>query len=212
MNSGRAAGRLRAIFRAFRGPVLLTVCCGFLLPVFFGCSTVRRTEPPRTATEELLISQASEKAMQPVDFTWVNGKKVFVEDKYFESYDKGQAVSLIREKISRAGGLLTPTNDKADIIVEIRSGGLSVNSSDYMIGIPSVTLPVPVTGPVTTPEVAFFKDEKDFGIAKFSLFAYARETGAFTNASGPDSGKAHFYLYKLFGIGWQRTDVLELQK
>jgi hypothetical protein len=192
--------------------ISLLCAAGSLSFLLAACASVRRSEPPRTATEELLISQAAEQAMSRVDFQWLEGKKVFIEDKYFESYDKGQAVSLIRAKIALGGGLLTSTNDKADVIVEIRSGALSVNSSDFMIGVPSLTLPVPVSGPVTTPEIAFFKDMKDDGIAKFSLFAYGRETGAYTNASGPDSGRAHYYMYKLFGIGWTRTDVPELKK
>lgn len=193
--------------------IVLVLGAAFGLSLFvLGCASVRRSEPARTATEQLLISQAAEQAMSRVNFSWLQGKKVFIEDKYFESYDKGQAVSLIREKIALGGGLLTSTNDKADVVVEIRSGALSVNSSDFMVGIPSITLPVPVSGPVTTPEIAFFKDMKDDGIAKFSLFAYGRETGAYTNASGPDSGKAHYYMYKLFGIGWIRTDVPELRK
>jgi hypothetical protein len=177
-----------------------------------GCYTARVSETPRTATEQLLLSQAAEQAMTGVDLSWLHGKKIFVEDKYFESYDKGYAVDLIREKFSKYGGLLTATNDKAEVTVEIRSGSLAMNTSSLLIGIPSISVPVPFAGYVQTPEIAFYKSEKADGIAKFALFAYARESGNYISGLGPDSGKSHFYKYKLLVINWQRTDIPELQQ
>ena len=47
-----------------------------------GCSTVKESTPPRTATEELLLSTATDRAIEPARFPWLDGKKVFVEDKY----------------------------------------------------------------------------------------------------------------------------------
>ncbi|HXD00632.1 MAG TPA: DUF6655 family protein [Verrucomicrobiae bacterium] len=177
-----------------------------------GCYTYRVSETPRTATEQLLLSRAAEQAMKGVDVNWLQGKKIFVEDKYFESYDKGYAVGVLRERFSRYGALLTSTNDKADVIVEIQSGSLAMNTSSLLIGIPTITVPLPFTGPIATPELAFYKSEKADGIAKFTFFAYARESGNYVSSSGPDSGKSHFYKYKLIFITWQRTDIPELKK
>ncbi len=196
----------RSIFHFF--PRLL--CLAPLL--LCGCYTSRVSETPRTATEQLLLSRAAEQSMKGVDVSWLQGKKIFVEDKYFESYDKGYAVGVIRERLSRYGALLTATNDKADVIVEIQSGSLAMNTSSLLVGIPTVAVPLPFTGPIQTPEVAFFKSEKADGIAKFTLFAYVRESGNYISGSGPDSGKSHFYKYKFFVFSWNRTDIPELQK
>jgi hypothetical protein len=187
------------------------VLCGMPL-LLCGCYTARISETPRTATEELLISQAAEQAMKGIDLTWLRGRKIFIEDKYFEGYDKGFAVSLIRERLSRYGALITATNDKADIIVEIRSGSLAMNTSQFLIGVPTIPIPLPFVGVVETPEIAFYKNEKTVGIAKFALFAYARQSGGYIDAIGPDSGKSHFNEYKLIFFDWQRTDIPELQK
>ncbi len=204
--SGRAG--VRAAARA----VILGVIALLLVVTVTGCHTVRETDPPRTATEELLISTAADRALTNEDFSWLKGKKVFVEDKYFESYDKGYAVSLIRQCLSAGGGLLTSTNDKADLIVEIRSGALSINSQETLFGIPSTVLPVPVTGAVALPEVAFYKSTKEDSISKFALFVYERDTGNYVQSQGPMVAGAYFHLYKLLGFQWKRTDVPALKK
>lgn len=142
----------------------------------------------------------------------MSGKKVFVEDKYFESYDKGNAISLLRERLSISGALLVKTDDKAEIIVEIRSPVLSMDNSSILIGLPAMTVPVPLTGPLQTPELAFFKESKSDSLAKFGLFAYERESGHYLESSDPMLGRSHLHVYKVLFISWKRTDVPEAQK
>jgi len=193
---------------------LLIRTASLLLPVTLlcGCFTAKQSEPPRTATELLLLSTASDNAMKDVNLTWLRGKKIFVEEKYFEGIDKGYAISLIRDHLSSAGALLMKTDDKADVIVEIRSGGLGMNTSATLFGIPTLTIPVPLSGPLQTPEIAFYKSDKADSIGKFALYAYVRETGEHIASQGPMSGYAHFYFYKIFGIKWKRTNIPELKK
>jgi hypothetical protein len=176
-----------------------------------GCYTAKNSEPPRTATEQLLLSTASDNAMKDVDLEWVKGKKVYVEEKYFDSYDKGYVISLIRDHLSSAGALLVKTNAPSDVIVEIRSGGLGINSSEYMIGVPVITVPIPFSGPMQTPEIAFYKSQKADAIGKFALFAYVGDTGEHLKSEGPVSGYAHFHLYKALVVSWRRTNVPQLK-
>jgi hypothetical protein len=177
-----------------------------------GCYSMKTSEPPRTATEQLLLSTAADNAMRDVNLDWIKGKKTFVEEKYFDSYDKGYAIGVIREHLSQSGALFVKTDDKAEVIVEIRSGGLGMNTSDFLIGIPTLQIPIPLSGPVQTPEIAIYKSQKADSIGKFALFAYLRESGEHLRSSGPNSGYAHFHLYKIMGISWKRTDVPELRK
>ena len=177
-----------------------------------GCTTVRQSTPARTATEQLLLSTAARSATEDRDFAWLSGKKVFVEDKYFESYDKGNAIGLLRERISISGGLLVKTDDKADIIVEIRSPVLSMDNSTTLIGLPAMTVPVPLAGPLQTPEIAFYKNERSDSLAEFALFAYQRESGKYIESADPMLGRARLHIYKVLFISWKRTDVPELKK
>jgi hypothetical protein len=189
--------------------------CGLicLLPCLLcGCYSLKLTDPPRSVIEQLLLSRASEDAMKDVDLSWLQGKKIYIEDKYFEGYDKGYAIGVIRECLNKSGALIMKTDDKADVIVEIRSGGLSLKSSETFFGLPSITFPIPLSGPVQTPELAIYKSTKEYSIAKFALFAYVRESGEKVSSTGITSGNAKFYLFKTFGFSWQRTDVPELRK
>ena len=187
-------------------PVLL------LALVCVGCKTVRETTPARTATEQLLLGTAAEHATEDRFFQWLAGKKVFVEDKYFEAYDKGNAISLIRERISSSGAFLVKTDDKADTIVEIRSPALSMDNSSMLVGLPAMTLPIPLAGPVSTPELALYKDSKADSVAKFGLFAYERESGKHVETADPMLGQSYLHNYKVLFISWKRTDVPELKK
>jgi len=176
-----------------------------------GCRTERESTPPRTATEQLLLSTAAARALGGQDFSWLAGKKVFVEDKYFESYDKGYAVGLIREHLSARGALLVKTDEKADLIVEIRSGVLSMDNVATLVGLPSMALPVPLTGgPMQTPEIVLYKRTRTDTLAKFMLFAYERVSGRYFQSAGPMLGRSHLWLYKVLFVSWRRTDVPEL--
>ena len=175
-----------------------------------GCTTVRESTPQRTATEQLLLSTAADHALDGQRFPWLAGKKVFVEDKYFESYDKGYAVGLIRERFAADGALLMTTQNQAEVVVEIRSGAFSMDNQQLLVGLPTMTLPVPLTGPMTTPEVAFYKRQKSDSVAKFVLFAYEGASRRYLQSESPMLGRSKLYLYKLVFVPWQKTDVPEL--
>jgi hypothetical protein len=177
-----------------------------------GCRTAKESVPPRTATEQLLLSTAADHALADQHFVWLTGKHVFVEEKYFESYDKGYAVGLIRERLAADGALLVKTEDKADAIVEIRSGALSMNNEETLVGVPGMVLPVPLAGPVQTPELAFYRSKRSDSVAKFALFAYERASGRYLQSAPPLLGQSHFHLRKLMFISWRNTDVAELDR
>jgi hypothetical protein len=132
-----------------------------------------------------------------------------VEDKYFEGYDKGYIVGLIRERLSASGALLVKTDDKADVIVEARSGAFSIDSSGTLVGLPALTLPIPLTGPVQTPELSLYKSKLSDAIAKVSLFAYERGSGRYLQSAGPMEGDAHLHIYSVLFVTWHRTNVPE---
>ena len=191
---------------------LLVPFLGLVLVAATGCHTVKVSEPPRTAIEQLLLSYAADDALTDADFSWLRGKRVFLDESHFEGYDKGYPGGLLRQRIAAGGAILVKTDDKAEIIVEVRSGALSVNPSSSFFGLPAITIPIPLAGPVQTPQITIYQNQMWDSIAKFSLFAYARDTGQFLKASGPMDGYAHFYLGNFLFISWRKTNVPELMK
>jgi hypothetical protein len=192
----------------------LLVVWGVAICVFLtGCTQTELTKPKRSATEQLLISTAADRALAQADLSIVSGKKVFVDKTYYDSTDKEYVLGEIRELITMRGGMLAQKMQDADIVIEPRSGALSIDSTSSLIGLPSSGAPVPFTGAVQIPEIALYKSEKQFSIAKIALLAYERDSGKHVAATGPLIGRANIKYYKFLGIiTFNKTTVPERKK
>lgn len=188
-------------------PVVISLCTIFLTA---GCTTTDTTQPMRSASEQLLLSTAADRALATAQLAEFKGKKVFLDTNYFDSYDSKYALGEIRDAISRAGALLVADAKSSDVIIEARSGALSIDGSKSLVGIPQTAAPVPLSGSLALPEIALYKSEKQFSTAKIALLAYANDSRAHIYSSGPLVGKSYFKTFKLLGvISWESTDIPE---
>jgi hypothetical protein len=191
--------------------VLLTAF--FSIIVLTGCTQTELTKPKRAATEQLLISTAADRALAQADLSIVNGKKIFVDKNYYDSADKEYVLGTVRDLINMRGGLLVQKLEDAEIVVEPRSGALSIDSTSSIIGLPSTPTPIPFAGAMQIPEIALYKSEKQFSIAKIALLAYERASGRHVASSGPLVGRANVKYYKFLGfITYNKTTIPERQK
>ena len=95
-----------------------------LLGVFaVGCTTATTTNTARTSTEQLLISNAVDRALDKVDFTPFSGRAVYLEEKYIDCVDKNYVIASLRHRLLASGATLVAA-DAAELIVEARSGGV----------------------------------------------------------------------------------------
>lgn len=190
-----------------RIPIALLV-----LPILLSaCSSTRETQPPRTAREQLLISSAVDHALDRLDLDIPPGTRIWVDAENFDGYDQKYAVAAIRDRLLRNGGLLVAERGAADAVVEVRAGALSTNSSDMLIGIPSIPLPVPMVGAMQTPEMSLLKKAQDEGVAKLGLTAYDAKTGALApySPAGPAYGYATDRRWVVLSlIEWTESDTL----
>ena len=187
---------------------------GFVL-VLLGsaCTQTGLTKPPRSAVEQLLISTAADKALEKANWSIIRGKKVYVDRTYFESADKEYVLGTIRDYVSINGGLLMTNLNDAELVLEPRSGALSIDSSSSVIGLPASSAPMPFAGAVSLPEIALFKSEKQYSIAKIAILAYERESKKHVASSGPLIGRANIKYYKFLGyIGYTKTTIPEKQR
>ena len=176
-----------------------------------GCTTANVTNPPRSVTEQLLLSTATDRAIASVGLPTVQGKKVYIDGTYFDSYDSKYVIGSIRDAFSRAGALLVENATNSEYIVEARSGGLSIDASESLFGLPGTGVPIPLAGSVSIPEIAFYKNDSQHSIAKFALLVYATQSRQHIYSSGPMVGKSYNKYYKiLLGlISWNTTDIPE---
>lgn len=178
-----------------------------------GCSIYNMSNPPRTVTEQLLLSTAADRAIASVSFAELAHKKVYLEGAYFYSYDSNYVMGTIRDALSRAGALLEPSPTNSEIIVEARSGGLSIDPSSTLVGVPQTGLPIPLSGTLSIPELALYKADRQHAMAKLAILAYSAKTREHIFSSGPMVGKAYNRYFKVLGmITWTRTDIPEKKR
>lgn len=147
-----------------------------------GCGTTRSTDTNRTATEQLLVSDAIDRAVQGLSLQTLAGQSVFLDDsKLADVVDKNYLISSIRQYLLANGCQLKEKRDEADFVVEARAGAVGTDRNDLLFGLPSMNVPqIPLVQPVPAviPEIPIAKRKDQRGIAKIAVFAYHRQTGA----------------------------------
>ncbi len=163
--------------------MLAAVCAAaaMALALAAGCGTTRSSDSMRTATEQILMSSAIDKAINEINFQPLAGKEVFLDTDRFKGFpDENYCVSTLRQALFANGVILKPDRASAKYILEARAGVLGTNSNSVLIGVPAVNLPN-MTGvpgvPTAIPEIPFAKTTRQAGIAKIAMFAYNQSTG-----------------------------------
>ena len=161
----------------FTGCLLILVC----LMAASGCGTTRWTDTKRTATEQLLISDAIDSAVSKIDMRPLAGQTVYLDAQYLkDTVDKNYTTSVLRQHMLASGCRLSDKKEDADYVVEARAGVIGTSRHDLLYGFPSTDLSslAPVPGvPNRIPEIPFVKKTEQQGSAKIAVFAYHRETG-----------------------------------
>lgn len=176
-----------------------------------GCISPRSTDTARSAVEQLLLSVAIDRAVTRLDFSFLEGRRVFVDVTGLETLEKGYVIGSLREQLLQCGALLAETAAQADILVEPRSGALATNHSETLIGIPSFDIPVPLTGVAKTPEIALYKRTVIAGLGKFTASAWQRDSGALLMSVGPETGHSRYTRWEVLFFPFSSSDMPELK-
>jgi hypothetical protein len=174
-----------------------------------GCANIRVTDPARTASEQFLLSDAAIKAVEPLSFESLHGRTVFLDSTYFAAAEKEFVIGELRAKLLKSGVQIVAERAKAEIILEVRSGGVGIDRYEGLLGIPAIIVPGGATGAATstpmatliTPELAIIKKIKQVGFASVACIAYWADTGEVLSGFGPFVGKSYREDWWLFGFG-----------
>lgn len=179
-----------------------------LSSTWLGCGTSKWTDTQRTATEQLLISDAMDRAVSELDLRALAGRKVYLDTNALKgATDSAYLTSTLRQHILASGCILKDKLEDADYVVEARAGSAGTDNHSLLYGVPQTSLPamaiVPgALGPNTTiPEIPLVKKMEQRAIVKIALFAYNRTTGRPVWQSGlviKDSKAKHLWV---FGTG-----------
>src|SRR5581483_3420834 len=99
-----------------------------------GCATVRQTDPPTTAEEQLLVSMAVDRAVGKLTLPGVPaGSRLFVDVTNVDVDQNGTVMLLpkytiaaVRDQLLRLGYKLVDDRKVADYVVELRNGGQAI--------------------------------------------------------------------------------------
>jgi hypothetical protein len=195
---------------------IVALAAGVIAAQCIGCGTTRRSDTTRTATEQMLLSDAVDRAVSRIDFGLLSGQEVFLDSTYLgSSVDKEYVISTLRQHMLACGCVLKDKKEDATLIVEVRAGAVGTDRHDLMFGVPSTTVslgalsPVPGT-PTMVPEIAFAKRTDQIGVAKLAVFAYERATGTPVWQSGSDIVASRARDLWVFGTGpFQRGNIYD---
>jgi hypothetical protein len=180
-----------------------------------GCAAERATSPARTATEELLISSAADRAAEKLAEQIPVGLKVLLGTTSVASVDERYATAAIRDRFMRRGVILVDDKASADMVIEVRTGALSTDERSVTLGTPQIQLPavpgVASTG-IPVPSLSVFRRNQTKATAKFEAIGYDPKTGQLVVATEPQYGHSEKIDWTLlFLLSWTRSDYLETE-
>jgi hypothetical protein len=143
----------------------------------------------RLATEQLVVSDAVDRAVSGIDFSPLSGRKVYFDTKYLDSVKPSPTgnveyvISSLRQQMAAYDCRLQEKPEQAEFIVEARVGVLAHDGHEVTYGVPgsaafttaSVLMASPVTAPAM-PELSLGRRNHQQGTAKIGVFAYDRLT------------------------------------
>jgi hypothetical protein len=176
------------------------------------------TSTERTAVEQALITQASSEAICSFKFDELQGRKFILvadeliqnnrsEDK-LENRDLPFILSRLTNHLLEAGMELATDYSQAEVSFHPRIDYAQIDDSDFLIGMPTIPLPVPGVGTVETPEMALFGNSTQYGRAKFSLYGVDRKTGKLIFNQETEPSQKHYSRWSaLLIFGWRTTNL-----
>ena len=177
--------------------------------VLAACASTSETYPGRTATEQLLVARAADRAVEGLTLPIPAGSRVFVDATWFQAENSAYAVSAIRAALSDAGYALVPSRGEADAVFELRAGALSLEQMRRVFGLPEMRVPINESlNVVSLPELSIYSRRDRVGVAEFSGFLYEPRTGAPLGAVVPMTGEFRIRSHKLLMVAaWGQQSV-----
>ena len=150
-----------------------------------GCGTTK----VQRATQQLVLSDAVDRAVAKIDFSPLRNRSVYLDTTYIRQV-KGldfvnapYIIGSLREGLVRAGCRLEDDRNKAEVIVEPRTGALGMDGHDVTYGLPpsrilsTAASLVPNAPPIPAiPEISLGKRSDTLAVAKLNVFAYEAKT------------------------------------
>lgn len=203
---------------------------GLFILVMCGCGLTKS----RQATEQLVLSDAVDRAVAQIDFSDLAGQRVFLDTKYLTapktiagvgqppiSTNVDYVISSLRQQMVAYQCRLQEKAEQAEFVVEPRIGALGNEGHEVTFGIPASSgvgfgaagSAMGLTGLPGTPEMSVGRKNHQMAAAKIGVFAYHRDSGRPVWQAGVATATSNARDLWVFANGpYQRGTLYEKKK
>ncbi len=196
-----------------------------LTPLITGCALEQEvSRTPRTAVEQVLLTQAVEQALENLSVRLPDGVNVDVDATGLESdrsrlrmtnADLGaidrpaRDILYIRDAVAaalgRIGYRVSARDTESPYLVRVMAESFGTMQGTIFVGMPPVQS---VLIPFSLPELTLYKNQSQSGYARLHLDIYDNRTGEFLGSTPKLVGRSFYNQYTLLIFAtWNRTDV-----
>lgn len=198
---------------------------GMGLLLLVGCIEQEVSRTPRTAVEQLLLTQAAELALHNLTAALPEHASLLVEVTGLQTdrahlnmmtdlgrgvlHDPSLDLLLIRDvtatALGRMGYQISPPKTDPAYLARVVVESFGTTQSLSFFGLPPIQS---VVIPITLPELALYKLQRQNGYARLHVDFFDNQTGGYVGSTSTIIGRTYYNQYKiLFFIGWVRTDM-----
>lgn len=202
-----------------------SVILNILTALITGCALEQEvSRTPRTAVEQVLLTQAVHQALGNLSIRLPEGVAVEVDASGLDtnqsqsqvangvtniidrnSHDNLYIRDAVAAELGRRGYRVLPKGKKASYVVRVMTESFGTMQGSTFVGMPPVQS---VLIPFSLPELTLYKNQSQSGYARLHVNIYDTRTGAFLGSSPTLIGRAFFNQYTiLILVTWHSTDV-----
>jgi hypothetical protein len=197
--------------------------------VLSGCALMQEvSKTPRSATEQLLLSQAVDRAIDGVAVPIPEGASIWVEvsglqtdrahlhidegDERFgvidsPSWDLAFVRDVVAGRLGQLGYRLQKTNEEAGYLVRILVHAMGTNQAKTFFGIPPIQS---LIIPFALPQLTLYQELDQLAHVRLHLDIFESGTGRFVRSTPWMIGDAYYNQYTVFFFfGFRSTDLLD---
>jgi len=160
---------------------------------------------PRTAVQQILVTEAIERALDGLEWPDLEGRTVVVRSgapgvgygSPSLTTDEGYLLRAGEVRVARSGGRVVDDPSQADYVLTLLAGALSLDRSRRLFGIEGTE-----GGffPITFPMLAIYERLHEEGFAKTQIVLNDAHSGGLVHASGPATATTYYRTQTFFFV------------
>lgn len=172
-----------------------------------GCTFSQSTRLPRSASQQILATQAVIRALEKFQFSDISGKKVLVHvGAPGDAVDTEFLRTAVQIEVFEEHAKVVVTPEQADLVLGVLVGSMGLNIRGRFLGITGTDGGGVI--PFTIPELALFKRTRTSGFARAEFALVDMRSGEVIQRSDPVEGNSEGEATTVLMVfSWDKTDI-----